>query len=219
MGQPLSIVQLPMLACSGERGYGDGSIPYAWLSSITLLPCVPTFLLHRHFLPQSPPPHLLDQSLHSQQQPSPWDWATIPKLWLPATAPIWGTYGCARTVRFSFHLGCHRSGVSFSVLSVSPLTQIPYVGNGLLLQFPHPLRAGPVLLTLLFFLIPSSYRVLHRSIYSLLLVRDSCLFSAGVLHALLCLKVYSWCICGERYTSRPPIPLPSCSLIYFYSGC
>ena len=41
------------------------------------------------------------------------------------------------------------------------------VGIKPLLQFPHPLRAGPVLLTLLFFpLVPLSYRVLRGSIYS-----------------------------------------------------
>ena len=51
-----------------------------------------------------------------------------------------------------------------------------------LLQFPHPLRAGPVLLTLLFFsLVPSSYRVVLGSVQSFPLVRYSCLFSAGVL--------------------------------------
>ena len=66
------------------------------------------------------------------------------------------------------------------------------MGIGPLLQFPHPLRAGPVLLTLLFSpLVPSSYQVLCDSIYSFPLVRYSCLLSAGVLHALLCLKVYS----------------------------
>ena len=92
------------------------------------------------------------------------------------------------------------------------------VGTGLLLQFPHPLRAGPVLLTLLFFpLVPSSYRVLHGSIYSFPLVRYSCPLSAGVLHAPLCLKVYSWCICGERCTPCPPTPPPSFSLLNFYS--
>ena len=42
--------------------------------------------------------------------------------------------------------------------------------------------------------LPTSYRVLCDSLYSFLLVRYSCLLSAGVLHALLCLKVYSWCI-------------------------
>ena len=41
------------------------------------------------------------------------------------------------------------------------------VGIRPLLQFPYPQRAGPVLLTLLFFpLVPSSYQVLHGSIYS-----------------------------------------------------
>ena len=54
-------------------------------------------------------------------------------------------------------------------------------------------------------------RVLHRPIYSFLLVRYSCLLSFGVLHALLCLKVYSWCICGERCTPHTPTPPPSCS--------
>ena len=43
----------------------------------------------------------------------------------------------------------------------------PDVGIGALLQFPHLLRASPVLLTLLFFsLVPTSYRVLHDTMYS-----------------------------------------------------
>ena len=71
----------------------------------------------------------------------------------------------------------------------------PLSGTGPQLQVPHLLRAGPVLLTLLFFpLVPSSYQVLRGSIYSFPLVRYSCPLSAGALHALLCLKVYSWCI-------------------------
>ena len=57
----------------------------------------------------------------------------------------------------------------------------PAVGIGPLLQFPHPLRLGPVLLILLLFLlVPSSYRVFHGSIYSFPLVRSSCLLSSGV---------------------------------------
>ena len=88
----------------------------------------------------------------------------------------------------------------------------PAVGIRLLLQFPHPLRAGPILLTLLFFpLVPLSYLNLCGSIYSFPLVRHSCLLSAGVLHALLCLKVYSWCVHGERWTPCLPTPLSSCS--------
>ena len=41
-------------------------------------------------------------------------------------------------------------------------------------------------------------QVLCESIYSFLLVGYSSPLSAGVLHALLCLKVYSWCIHRER---------------------
>ena len=74
----------------------------------------------------------------------------------------------------------------------------PDVGIRPLLQFPCPLRAGPVLLTLLFFpLVPSSYQVLHDSICSFPLVRYSCPLSASILHGLLHLKVYSWCIHAE----------------------
>ena len=63
---------------------------------------------------------------------------------------------------------------------------------GPLLQQSHPPWTGPVLLTLLVFpLVPSSYRVLYGSIYSFPLARQSCPLSAGVLHALLCLKVQS----------------------------
>ena len=69
----------------------------------------------------------------------------------------------------------------------------PEVGIGPRLQFPHLLRAGPVLLTLPFPpLVLSSYRVLCGSPYSVPLVRYSCPLSAGVLHALLGLKVHSW---------------------------
>ena len=66
----------------------------------------------------------------------------------------------------------------------------PDLEIGSLPQFPHLPRAGPVLLTLLFFpVVPSSYRVLCGSIYSFPLVRYSYLLLAGV--ALLSLKVYS----------------------------
>ena len=44
--------------------------------------------------------------------------------------------------------------------------------------------------TPVFPLVPPSYQVLRGSIYSSPLVRSSCLLSAAVLHALLCLKVY-----------------------------
>ena len=86
--------------------------------------------LHGHFPPQSPPSHPLGPILHSQDEPSPCDCSAIPKLQLPAAAPsrgpasLSGVYmAAARTVWFSFHLGCHRSAISLSALNVSPLTQ------------------------------------------------------------------------------------------------
>ena len=125
----LSIVQLPMLAC-GEREAMVMAPPP--VSDSAVLPyfhgCL-TFL-HRPFPPQSPPSHPLNLALHSQEQPSPWDCSTIPKLQLAAAAPSKGPeslsrvyMAAARTVWFSFHLGFHRSAVSLSALNVSPLTQ------------------------------------------------------------------------------------------------
>ena len=78
----------------------------------------------------------------------------------------------------------------------SDLDNCPDVRIRPLLQFPHLLRAGPVLLTLLFFpLVPSSYRVLPGSIHSVPLVRSSCPRSAGVLHDFCvwrCILMYPW---------------------------
>ena len=97
----------------------------------------------------------------------------------------------ARTVCFSFQSGFHSSAASLSALDVSPLTQTN-VGVGPLLQFPHPPRAGPVLLTLLVTpVVPSFYCFLHGSVYSFPQVRCSCLLSAGVPYALLRVKVDS----------------------------
>ena len=67
----------------------------------------------------------------------------------------------------------------------------PDVGMGPLLQFPHPLRAGPALPHSCFlplFLHPTEFCVgLH--IFS---IRYPCPLPAGVLHGLLCFKVYSF---------------------------
>ena len=124
----LPTVQLPMLAC-GERGHGEGSTHYAWLSSIPRFRDCMAFL-RRPFPPQSPPSHSLNPSVCSQQQPSPWDRSTVPKLQLPAAGPSRGPaslsrvcMAVARTVFFSLHLGCYRSAVSRSALNVSPLPQ------------------------------------------------------------------------------------------------
>ena len=155
--------------------------------------------LHGHFASQSPPSHPLEPSLHSQQQLSPWDCSTIPKLQLPATAPSGGPaclsciHGCSKDclILIPFRL----PQISCFTLSLKCFSfdsdNCPSVGIGPLLQFPHPPRVGPVLLTLQILpLVPLSYQVLRGSIYSFPLARHSCPLSAGVLHALLCLKVY-----------------------------
>ena len=178
---------------------------------------------HRHVPPQSLPSLPLDWSPCSQQQPYLWNCSKIPKLQLPAAAPsrklasVSGVcVAAASTVWFSFHLGCHRSAVSLSALNVLLwLRQLPRCGDQTPVSVPPPAegRSSPTLLILLFFpLVSSSYWVLHGSVYSFPLVRYSCLLSAGILHALLCLKMYSWCIRGESCTPHPPTPPPSCSL-------
>ena len=120
-----------------------------------LSPCFhgcPAFL-HRHFPTHSPPSRPLEPSLCSQQQPSPWDYFTIPKLQLPANAPSRGPaflsgvcMAATRTVLFSFHLGCHRLSCSSvgkeSACSVGDPGSIPGLGrspgegNGNPLQYP-----------------------------------------------------------------------------------
>ena len=108
--------------------------------------------------------------------------------------PVQGMYGCCKDclILIPFRL----PQISCFILSLkcfsSDSDSCPTVGIRPLLEFPHPLRVGPVLLTLLFFpLVPSFYRVLRGSIYPFPLAGPSCLLSAGVLHALLCLKVHS----------------------------
>ena len=72
----------------------------------------PAFL-HRHCPPQSPPPHPLNPSLCSQQQPSPWDCSRIPKFQLPAAVPsqgtcvpVWGMYGCSKDCLILPQISC-----------------------------------------------------------------------------------------------------------------
>ena len=145
------------------------------ISHHNLLPHIPSICLSA--VNSSPRPGIAPQSLNSSSQ----------LLYLPGDLhPFPGFMTATRTVLFSFYLCCNRSSVSLSALNVSPLTQTIAP-----LWDSDPRRAGAVLLMLLFFpLVPLSYRVLRESIYSFFPVRDSCPLSAGVLHALLCLKVY-----------------------------
>ena len=200
--------------------------PYTWISSIALLPWLPGF----------PPPAFPTtiSSLTSPQSVSLQSTAslalgfTIPKLHLPASAPSRRPLlmsgictAAARTVWFSFHLDWLRSAVSLSALTVSPLTQTVAPMRGLNPCFSSPTSEGrssptntpvfsPSSFILWSFMQNSLYRI-YGSIYSFWLVQYSCVLWAGVLHALLCLKLYSWYVCGERCTPCPPTAPPSFS--------
>ena len=95
--------------------------------------------------------------------------------------------------------------------------QCPNVGIWSLLQFlshtatPCQVQVQSCSLSSFSHLLPSSYQILHGPVYYFLATRYSCPLSDGVLQYLLCLKVYSWCIHGERCIPGPPTPPPSCS--------
>ena len=114
--------------------------------------------LHRHLPPQPPPSHPLDLSLRSQQQPSPWDCSTVPQLQLPAPVPSGRAPAlpgvCMVAARTVILIPSRLPQISCFALSLkcfsSDSDSCLAVGIGPLLQFPQPLRAGAVLLTLLF---------------------------------------------------------------------
>ena len=167
MGLP-SIVQLPMLVCR-KRDTMVMAPPLTRDSAVS--PCFhgcPAFL-HRRFPPQSPPSHPLHLSLRSQQQPLPYDCSTIPKLQLPADVPSRGPESLSRvcTAVARILIPFRLLQISCFLLSLkcfsSDSDNCPDVGIRPLLWFPHLLRAGPVLLTLLFF--PSSSFILPSFVW------------------------------------------------------
>ena len=162
----LSTVQLPMPVC-GER------------EAVVIAP--PLHMTQQHhlasMLPGFPPlacPTMIS-SLTSPQSVSPQATAALtlgslhnPLIPAPSccvfqetSIPVWGMYGCCEDclILIPFRLpqiSCFTPSLKcFS----SDSDSCPYVGIGPLLQFPQLLRAGPVLLTLLF-LPPSSFILL-----------------------------------------------------------
>ena len=143
----------------------------------------PTGISHHNLLPHIPSSHFFAANISPRPGIAPQSLTSA-----PSRCAIWVMDGCGKDclILIPFRL----PQISCFTLSLkcfsSDSDNHPDVGTGPLLQFPHPPRAGPVLLTLLFFpLVPSSYRVLHGSIYSFPLARYSCPLSAGVLQALL----------------------------------
>ena len=149
----------------------------------SLLPHIPWIRLST--VNSSPHPGIAPQSLNSSSQ-------LLRLLGDLHSCPecVWLWQGLSVLIPFRLpQISCFT--LSLKCFSSNP-DSCPDVGIRPLLQSPHLLRACPILLTLLFFaVVPSSYRVLCGSIYSFPLVRYSCLLSACVLHALLCLKVCS----------------------------
>ena len=159
----------------------------AWLSSTAishhdLLPHIP--LIHLSAVKSSPLKGIAPQSLNSSSQLS------FPETRVSAHR----VFGCGKDclILTPFRLPLISCFTLSLKCSSSDSDSCPDVGIGPLLQCPHWSRGGPALLTLLFSpLVPSSSQVLHGPIYSFPLARCSCLLSACVLQALLCLKVYS----------------------------
>ena len=129
----------------------------AWLSSTSI---------SHHNLP--PPSHSLGLSLYNQWQPSPWDCSTIPMLQLPAAAPSRGPESLSGVCMAMARIACiilvpfTLSQISSFTISLKCFFSVSNncldEGIGPLLQFPHPPRAGPVLLMLLFFpLVPTEF--------------------------------------------------------------
>ena len=190
-----------------------------------VLPCFHGCLafLHRHFPPQSSPLYSLDSSLSSQQLSSPWDCSQLldsisqPLCLLEDLHPypgyiwLWQGLSYAHSIWlpqiccFTLSLKCFSSDSD----------DYPDVGVGPVLQLPHLLRGGPILLTLLLFpLVPSSYRVLHSSVYPFPLVKfllsalSQCSVSEGVFlmypwREMYSTSIYSSAILFSRHIIFP----------------
>ena len=126
------------------------------ISHHSLLPHIPSIRLSE--ANSSPRPGVAPQSLNSNSHllPLPEDQCSCPEcVWLCKDCLILIPFRLPQISCFTLSLRC------FSSDSDSCRT----VGIRPLLQFPHLTRAGPVLLTVLFFpLVPSSYRLSHGSI-------------------------------------------------------
>ena len=212
MGQPL-LFSCRCWRCK-EREVMEMAPPAMRDSSIALLPWLPGFppwafrtTVSSLTSPwsvsavnSSPCPGIAPQSLNSSSQPS------------RGPASLSGVcMAAARTVWFLFHLGCHRSAVSLSALNVSSLTETiaPMSGSDPA-SVPPPIE-GRFSSTHTPVFPPSSFVLPSFAWFYIFFFTSQVLLSAVVLHALLCLMVYSWCIHRERSTPRPPTSPPSCS--------
>ena len=208
--------------CWGEKSYSEVSIPCAWFSSITSSPWLPGF-----------PPKAFPTKIFSLTSPQAVSQQSTPDLplgllshpYAPAPScftfqgtciPAQGTEGCSKDCLCgsrSIQTVTDQLLYSPTVSNASPLSQTvtPIWGSDPCFGFPtaQVQQGQSCSPSLLFFSPRLSYQVLRGSMYSFLVIRVSCLLSAGVLQDLLHLKMYSWCIHGERCAPRPPTPAPS----------
>ena len=154
-----------------------------WLSSTgishhNLLPHIPSIRLST--VNSSPRTRIAPQSLNSSSQ-----LLRLPEDQRSCPVYVWLWQGLSDP----FHLSCHRSAVSLSALNASPLTQTIARMWGLESCLSSPTSSPtntPVFP-------PSSFVLLSfvRVYIFFYAGQVSCMLSAGVLHALLCLRVYS----------------------------
>ena len=129
------------------------------ISHHSLLPHIPS--IHLSTVNRSHHPGIAAQSLNSSSQ-----WLYLLGDLLPCLGYVWLWQGLILIPFRLPQIGCFTLSLKFFS---SHSDSCPNVGIGPLLQFPHLLRAGAVLLTLLFFLlVPSSYQGLGGSISALL---------------------------------------------------
>ena len=162
----------------------------------------------------------MSRPLHSQQQPSPWDCSTIPMLQLPTTAcsrePASLSrvhMAVARSVWFSFHLGCHRSAVfTFSLKCFFLwLRQLSQCGDRIPVSVPPPAKGRSSLTHSCFppisFILPSF--AWFYTFFSIGQVLLSALSWCSACTSML--TIYPWCIHGDRCTPHACTPPPSFS--------
>ena len=197
----------------GERG--DGSTYYARLSSVALLLWLPSFppqafpitissLTSPRFVSLQSTAALALGLLYNPQTPAP-GCCTFQGT----SVLVWDMYGCGKDCLIIILLRLPQ--ISCFTLRLeyfsSDSENYPDVGIGPLLRSPLLPRAGPALLTLLFFVLLS-------------FVWFDIFFSTGQ----VLLSPLSWCSActsvsegvflmyhGEKGTPRPPTPRPSCS--------
>ena len=152
------------------------------LSHHSPLPHIPS--THLSGVNSSPHPGIAPQSLNSSSQPLHLSWCLLPclgyvRLWQELILTL---FRLPQISCLSLSLKCF----------FSDSDNCPYVGyqTSASVNPPAKVRSRPTK-TPVFPPCSSSYRILRSSIYSFPLVRYPCLLSACVLHALLCLKVYS----------------------------